>query len=57
MEDNGSIFNIIYLDAFKWMGLGENDLSPAASSLYGFNGDHVIPKGTTKLTVIVGEHL
>ena len=39
------------------MGLGENDLSPAASSLYGFNGDHVIPKGTTKLTVIVGEHL
>ena len=38
------------------MGLAESDLNPTASSLYGFTRDHVIPKGTTKLIVMVGEH-
>ena len=38
------------------MGLDENALSLATSPLYGFTRDHVIPKGTAKLPVIVGEH-
>ena len=38
------------------MGLTKSDLNPTTSPLYGFTGDHVIPKGIMKLTVMVGEH-
>ena len=56
MVDDGSAVDILYLDAYKQMGLEENALSHATSPLYGFIGDHVILKGTTKLAVIVREH-
>ena len=32
------------------------DLNPTTSPLYGFTGDHVIPKEMAKLTVTLGEH-
>ena len=54
---NGSIIDIIYLDAYKRMGLIESKLSPTTSSLYGYARDHVIPKGIIKLVVTVGEHM
>ena len=54
--DNESAMDIIYLDAYKRMGLTERKLSPTTSPLYGFTRDHVIPKGTLKLAVTVGEH-
>ena len=54
--DDGSVVDIIYLDAYKRMGLTENELSLATSPLYGFTGDHVIPRGTVKLAMTVGEH-
>ena len=54
--DNGSSIDIIYLDAYKRMGLTKSDLSPTTSPLYGFTGNHMIPKGTVKLAVIVGDH-
>ena len=54
--DNGSIIDIIYLDAYKRMGLDEHDLSPTTSSLYGFTGDHFILRVTIKLAITVGEH-
>ena len=57
MVDDGSTTDILYLNAYKRMDLAKNDLNPTASPLYGFIGDHVVPKGTAKLTVIVGEHL
>ena len=38
------------------MGLAENALSPATSPLYGFTGDHIIPKGTAKMAITLGEH-
>ena len=54
MVDDGSSVDILYLDAYKRMGLTENELNPNTSQLYRFTGDHVILRGTTKLAVIVG---
>ena len=56
LVDNGSTVDNIYLDAYKRMGLIESELSPTTSPFYGFTGDHMIPKGTIKLVVMVGEH-
>ena len=56
LVDNGSAVDILYWDAYKRTGLIENDLLPMTSPLYGFTGGHVIPRGTIKLAVTVGEH-
>ena len=56
MVDDGNAADIIYLDAYKRMGLTESKLSPTTSLLYGFNGDHVISRGTAKLVMTLGEH-
>ena len=56
MVDDGSTVDILYLNAYKRMGLAESDLNPTISPLYGFTGDHVVPKWTMKLAVTVGEH-
>ena len=56
LVDNGSVMDIIYFDAYRRMGLTGSELSPTTSPLYDFTRDHVIPKGTIKLAVIVGEH-
>ena len=55
MVDDGSATNIFYLNTYKRIGLAESDLNPTASPLYGFTGDHVVPKGKAKLTITVGE--
>ena len=55
MVNDGSVVDILYLNAYKRMSLAESDLNPTTSPLYGFTGDHVIPKGTAKLTVMVGK--
>ena len=56
MVDDGSIVDILYLNTCKRIGLAESDLNPTTSPLYGFTGDHVVPKGTAKLTITVGEY-
>ena len=56
MVHDGSAVDILYLDVYKRMGLTKNELSPTISPLYRFTGDHVIPRGTTKLTVMISEH-
>ena len=56
LVDNGSAVDIIYLNAYKKMRLTERKLSPTTSPLYGFTGDHVIPKGIIKFVVTMGEH-
>ena len=56
LVDNGSTLDIIYLDAYKRMILTESKLSPMTLPLYGFVGDHVIPKGMIKLVVTMGEN-
>ena len=55
--DDGSVMDIIHLDAYKRMWLTKNELSPSTSPLFGFIGNHVISKGTIKLVVMMGEHL
>ena len=55
MVDDGSV-DIIHLDAYKRMGLTKSELSPSTLPLYGFTDNHVVPKGTIKLVVMVGEH-
>ena len=54
--DDGNVVDIIYLDAYKKMRLTESDLSPMTSPLYTVIGDHMIPKETIKLAMMVGEH-
>ena len=44
MVDDGSTMDILYLSAYKRMGLTEDDLDPNSSPLYNFTGDHVVPK-------------
>ena len=56
MVDDGSAVDILYLNAYKRMGLIEDDLDPNSSPLYRFTRDHVIPKGVAKLTIIMEEH-
>ena len=56
MVDDGSVVDILYMDAYKRIGLEENSLSPGTSPLYGFTGAHIISKGKVKLAVTVGEH-
>ena len=48
--DNGSTVNIIYIDAYKRIGVPKSEFSPMTT------GDHVISKGTIKLVVTMGEH-
>ena len=45
----------MYWDAYQKAGLRQADLTPMTSLLYGFTGDSVIPKGTIKLAVTLGE--
>ena len=56
MVDDFSAMDILYLTAYKRMGLTEDDLDPNSSPLYGFTRDHIVPKGVAKLTIMVGEH-
>ena len=56
MVEDGSTVDILYLNAYKRMGLAKSDLNPTTSPFYGFTRDYVVPKGTAKLTVTVGEH-
>ena len=56
LVDDGNDVDIIHLDAYKRMGLTEIELSLSTSPLYGFTGDHVIPKGIIKLVLTMGEH-
>ena len=56
MVDDGSVVDILYLNAYKRMGLTNDNLHPNSSLLYGFTRDYVIAKGVAKLTITVGDH-
>ena len=56
MVDDGSEVDILYMNAYKRMGLTEDDLDPNSSPLYGFTRDHVVPKVVAKLTITIEEH-
>lgn len=44
LVDNGSLVNIIFLAIFNVMEV-DHVLMPMSSSLYGFTGDSIIPRG------------
>ena len=53
--DSGSAVNILYWNAYQKIGLKWADLHPMTAPLYGFTGDSVIPEGTIKLAITLGE--
>ncbi|XP_031270049.1 uncharacterized protein LOC116128468 [Pistacia vera] len=55
LVDNGSAVNILFASTFGRMNLDETDLKPASFPLYGFTGDHLLPKGTISLSVTLGD--
>ena len=56
LVDNDNATNIFFWDSYLKTELTQLDLSPTTSLLYGFIGDHLIPKWTIKLAVTLGEH-
>ena len=55
LVDSRSAVNILYWGAYQKTGLRWADLTPTTSPLYGFTEDSVIPEGTIKLVVTLGE--
>ena len=55
LVDSGSVVNIFYWGAYQKTGLRLSNLTLMTSPLYGFTGDSVIPEGTIKLAVTLGE--
>ena len=47
--------NILYWGAYQKTGLRQVDLTSTTSPLYGFTGNSVIPEGTIKLVITLGE--
>ncbi|XP_065050262.1 uncharacterized protein LOC135680308 [Musa acuminata AAA Group] len=54
MVDTGSSADVLYLDAFKKLGLTKEDLTPIASALTRFTGDSISPLGTTISPITIG---
>ena len=55
LVDNGNTADILYLEAYKKMGLSEDLLKPVVTPLYGFTGDFLIPRGAISLPITVGD--
>ena len=55
LVDSRSAVNILYWGTCQKIGLRLADLAPTTSPLYGFTRDSVIPEGTIKLAVTLGE--
>ncbi|RZS28663.1 hypothetical protein BHM03_00062291 [Ensete ventricosum] len=53
--DTRSSTDILYLNAFKKLGLTDKDLVPMTFALTGFTGDLISHLGTTTLPVTIGE--
>ena len=56
LVDNKSTVNILYWHTKKKTGLTRADLSPTTSPIYGFTKDYVVPKGTIKMAITLGEY-
>ncbi|XP_024031072.1 uncharacterized protein LOC112094456 [Morus notabilis] len=55
LVDNGSSMDILYTDCFGKMGIPKEQLEKTTRPLFGFTGDSVIPQGTIRLPITVGE--
>lgn len=52
---NGSSVDILYSDYLEKMGIPKEQLKRTSQPLYGFTGDSIIPQGTIRLPITVGE--
>lgn len=55
--NNESLADILFWDAFSKMGIDEEQLKPAPTTLKGFTGDAVQPMGSITLPISVGTDL
>ncbi|XP_010670084.2 uncharacterized protein LOC104887185 [Beta vulgaris subsp. vulgaris] len=55
LVDGGSSVNILYKETFEKMGFDKACLKPASYPVIGFTGASVVPEGTVKLAVKLGE--
>ena len=56
LVDDGSLVDILYLEAFKKIGLDQRDLKPSTSPLFGFTNDYITPVGTIALPITLGDY-
>ena len=56
LVDDGSAVDIIYLDAYKRMGLTDSKFNLTTSPLYEFMVYYIILRGTVKLALTMEEH-
>ena len=56
LVDNRSSVDILYLQAFKRMGLKVSDLKPSPNLVYSFTGDSIVPLGVISLPMTLGEY-
>ena len=55
VDDRNSV-DILYLEAFKKMGLGQHDLKLPTSPLFGFTNDYITPIGIIALPITLGDY-
>lgn len=55
LVNNGSSVDILYSDCLEKMGIPKAQIEKTTRSLYGFTGDPIIPQGTIRLPITVGE--
>ena len=57
LVDNGSSIDIIYASDFDKMGIGRERLEPVNTHLRGFYGEKVLPLGSIRLVLTLGDPL
>ncbi|XP_028122569.1 uncharacterized protein LOC114319710 [Camellia sinensis] len=56
LVDNGNSSDIIFLNAYRQLQVGEEKLSPLQTPLVGFTGDRVTSIGFINLSITIGEY-